>query len=173
MMRWMHKLCLVGVIGFLLAGCTAGQPTQFKNEPLHHSHERQDAMLEDIELMNGKYHVGLTAHLSNEPGKNELDIFFETMGDDPQPVAIPLSAKVTARVTRAGDDQAYSLEFKPVDKQERSSDPDGKCSRFSAGAPWMKAEDKLDLVLTVIIDGLAKKCTFIGFVPKDKSHQDK
>jgi hypothetical protein len=170
MMRRSSNLGVVGLVGLLLAGCTGGKPTQFKNEPHDHSHDRTDAMLEDIELMSGKYHAGLTAHLSKEPGQHELDVFFETMENPPKAVPIPLTAKVTARVTRAGDDQAYTLEFKPTEKAERPTDPEGKCSRFSAEAPWMKPEDKLDVVLTVVIDGQAKKCTFIGFVPKEKSH---
>lgn len=162
---------LLAAVGLFLAGCTGAKPTQFKNEPDDHSHDRKDAVLEDIDLMGGKYHAGLTAHLAKEPGKHELDVFFETMDKEPKAIPIPLTAKVTARVTRAGDDKPYQLEFKPAEKDERKGDPDDKCSRFSAEAPWMKPEDKLDVVLTVSIDGQPKRVTFTGFVPKDKAHQ--
>lgn len=163
---------LIIAAGLGLTGCTPTQPTtQFKNDHDDHDHDRKDAMLQDIELMGKKFHAGLTAHLAKEPGKHELDVFFETMDKEPKPVPIPLGAKVTARVTRAGDDTAYQLEFKPADKDERKGDPDDKCSRFAAAAPWMKPDDKLAVVLTVVIDNQVKKCTFDGFIPKEKGHQ--
>ena len=37
----------------------------------------------------------------------------------------------------------------------------------------MKPDDKLEVVLTIILDGKIKKTTFSKFVPKDKAHEHK
>lgn len=173
----MFRVLCAGVFAIaLLGGCEKKTaPTEFKgkNDDHDHEHDRKDAMLEDIELPDGtKCHAGLTAHLTTEPGKNELDLFFETT-KDPKPVPISLKAEVTGQVTREGDDMAHTLAFQPAEKDERKGDPDGKCSRFSADAGWMKPDDKLVVVLTVKQDGKIKKVTFTNFVPKEKSHQHK
>lgn len=167
------RAVLLTVVGLFLAGCTASKSTtEFKGKDSHdHSdHDRKDAMLVDIEIPGGtKCHAGLTAHLSEKEG-NELDLFFETFDKEPKPVPIPLTAKVTARVTRKGDDVAKDLVFEPAEKDERKGDPADKCSRFAAKAPWMKPDDKLDVAVTVEIGGQWKKATFLNFVPKEKSH---
>lgn len=156
-----------------LSGCDAKtKTTEFKgkNDHDHGDHDRKGAMLEDIEIPGGsKCHAGLTAHLSEKEG-NELDIFFESFDKEPKPVAIPMTAKVTARVTRKGDDDPKNLSFEPAEKDERKGDPDDKCSRFAAKAPWMKPDDMLDVVLSVDVGGQIKKVTFSKFVPKEKAH---
>ena len=99
-------------------------PTEFKGHDHDHSdHDRKDAMIEDAELPDGtKCHAGLTAHLSEKDG-NELEVFFETLDKEPKALPIPMKAKVLGRVTRAGDDKAQELEFKPAEKDERKGDP--------------------------------------------------
>jgi hypothetical protein len=159
-----------------LAGCDTKKPTsefKGKHDHDHGDHNRKDAMLEDITLPEGtKCHAGLTAHLSEKEG-NELDVFFESFDKEPKPVAIPLTAKVTARVTRKGDNEPKTLTFEPADKDERKADPADKCSRFAAKAAWMKPDDTLDVTLSVEYGGQLKKVTFSPFVPKDRTHAHK
>ena len=113
-------------------------------------------------LPDGKMvHAILEAHLDEKEG-NELDVVFENH-DKKEGYPIPMNAKVTARVTRAGIDKEENLEFKPADKDERKGDPDGKCSRFAAEAKWMKPDDKLTVVLSVEYDGKLKKTTYHRF----------
>ena len=169
----MSRITILGLFAAAF-GCLAGcdkkpaPSTEFKGGHDHSDHDRKDAQIEDIKLPGGEYHAGLTAHLSEKADKNELDVFFET--HDKKAFPIPLTAKVTARVTRPGDDKAYDLEFKPAEKDERKNDPADKCSRFSADAPWMKPEDKLSVVLTVEIDKKIHRCTFVDFNPKKFAH---
>jgi hypothetical protein len=132
-----------------------------------HPHERDKFMLVDF----GPYHAGLTAHLSKKEG-NELDIVFETADKEPKPLPLPLT-KLTAKATRAGDDKEYTLEFEPEEKKERKDDPEGKCSKFTAKAPWIKHEDMLTVVLTVTLDGQVKKTIWTDFNPKKFAHVDK
>jgi hypothetical protein len=157
----------------ILAGCdNKPKPSEFKggHDHDHSDHNRKDALLEDFELPLGmKAHAGLQAHLGAVDG-NELDVFFESLDTDPKPLAIPDKAKVTARVTRKGDDEPKEVTFKPADKSERKSDPNGMCSRFSAEVKWMKADDTLTVTLTVDMDGKIKRVTFDNFVPKDRQH---
>jgi hypothetical protein len=157
------------------AGCDSGkktQPTEFKGGHGHDhgDHDRKDAMLEDMSLPDGtEVHVLLQAHLDEKEG-NEIDVFFEKV-DKTEPFPIPAKARLTARVTREGDNEPKTLEFKPAAKDERKNDPDDKVSRYSAEAKWMKPDDKLTVVLTVDVDGKIKRVTFPNFVPKDKAHK--
>jgi hypothetical protein len=159
------------MVAVFVAGCDKkAAQTEFKGKGHDHSdHKRQDAQGEDITLPDGEYHAWLTAHLSKEPNKNELDVFFETHENKPHP--IPKTYEVTARVTREGDNNAYNITFEPAEADERKGDPADKCSRFSADTPWLKPEDKLTVVLTVKAGDKIHKCTFTDFVPKDKSHK--
>jgi hypothetical protein len=170
----MLRVLCAGVFAMAMtipAGCNnKSKPSEFKGGHDHSDHNRKDAMIEDFELPDGtKVHAGLQAHLGAVDG-NELDVFFETLDKDPKPVAIPENAKVTARVTRTGDDVAKDVTFKPADKAERKSDAEGKCSRFSADIKWLKADDTLTVTLTVDVDGKFKRVTFDKFVPKDRQH---
>jgi hypothetical protein len=155
--------------GFL-AGCDnkKSTPTEFKGKNEEHHHD--DKTTKDVTLPDGKLvHAILTAHLDEKAG-NELDVVFEKHEKD-EPHPIPINAKLTARVTRKGDDKEKHLDFKPADKDERKGDPDGKCSRFSAEAGWMKPDDELTVVLSIEYDGQLKKATFTPFVPKDSAHK--
>jgi hypothetical protein len=162
---------LVTALAVLIAGCKPeNKPTVFESkhdEHDHgHTHDRDKMMLKDF----GPYHAGLTAHLSKKDG-NELDILFETVEKEPKPVPL-LLAKLTARVTRTGDDKIYTLEFEPAEKEERKDDPDGKCSHFTAKAPWIRHEDMLTLTLTTTLDGQEKKVVWVDFNPKTYAHVD-
>ncbi|MCS7022512.1 MAG: hypothetical protein NZ703_13075 [Gemmataceae bacterium] len=164
----------VVLVGTGLGGCSSSSSSEpvkvFKSKSGHdHDHVRSDAMLEDIILPDGtKGHAGLTAHL--DPAGNELDVFFESLDKEPQPLSLPQTAQVTARVTRAGDDQAYQLTFQPAPQAERPRDPPGRCSRFSAAAPWMRPDDKLTVVVSIELDGQLKRVTFVDFVPSKFAH---
>jgi hypothetical protein len=166
------------MLGLCLAGCSSTQPTPtggkvFKSkggQDHDHEHHRADAMLEDITLPDGtKCHAGLSAHL--DPKGNELDVFFESLDKEPKPVTVPISAQITARITREGDDKAYTLSFQPTPANERPDDPAGRCSRFSAPAAWMKDDDKLTVVITVEYEGQLKRVTFVDFVPRKHAHR--
>ena len=170
----MIRLGLFAAVALALAGCgDKTQPSKFDNKDKdghdHSQHERGTIRLEDATLPGGKKcHAGLTAHLSEKEG-NELDLLFETMDKDPKPLTVPEKTKITARVTRKGDDKAYTLEFAPAEKDERKTDPDGQCSRFTAKAPWMKADDELDV--TVTIEGVDAKIPWVKFLPSKYGHK--
>jgi hypothetical protein len=117
-----------------------------------------------------KCHAELEAHLSKK-GDHQLEVGFETMAKEPKPVTLPENAKLTARVTRAKDEKAYTLEFKPSPKEERKDDPAGRCSHFEAEAKWMKPGDELDVGLTIEVDGVIKRVSWIKFNPKKYSHE--
>lgn len=177
----MPRLLLLAVllaVAPTLAGCgdtprspQTTKPKEFRsNDHDHSDHSRDDAMLEDVTLPDGtKCHAGLTAHL--DPQGNELDIFFESFDKTPKPVPIPAAAKLTARVTRAGDDRPYTLEFQPAPASERPGDPDGHASRFSAPAPWMQPKDKLTVVVSIEHNGKLQRVTFLDFVPEKHAHR--
>jgi hypothetical protein len=177
----MNRFVTGGVVLVLLvflAGCkekpTPTQQAEFKNkkgdDEHGHDHDRGKMRLEDATLPGGKKgHAGLTAHLSKKQG-NELDISFETMDKDPKPLTVPEKTKITARVTRKGDDKPYVITFEPAEKDERKSDPEGQCSRFSAKAPWMKHEDELTVTLT--IEGVPQSVVWVDFNPKKYAHVD-
>jgi hypothetical protein len=151
----------------LLAGCGEPPPAAtFKSEPGHgHSHERDKMLLADL---GKKFHAGLTAHLSRKDG-NELDLVIETT--DGKPAPLPLT-KVTAKAKRAGDAAEYDLLFEPAPKDERKDDPDGTCSRFTAKAPWMKADDTLTVTATIEADGKRYPVEWAEFNPKKYAHVD-
>jgi hypothetical protein len=161
--------CLFPALAVFVVGCKPeSKPTVFENkhDEHNHNHDRDKMMLEDF----GQYHAGLTAHLSKKEG-NELDIIFETQDKEPKPVPLSLT-KLTAKATRAGDDQKYTLEFEPAPKEERKDDPEGKCSHFTAKAPWIKHEDMLTVALTTTLDGQEKKVVWVDFNPKKNAHVD-
>jgi len=168
----MSRLLIFLIPAFAIAvlGCKSeSKPTVFENLDSKHTHDhphtRDKMMLADI----GKYHVGMTAHLLKMEG-NELDIIFETM--DEKPLPLPLT-KVTAKATRTGEEKTYDLEFEPAPKEERKDDPEGKCSRFTAKAPWIKHEDKLTVTVSAMIDGKESRGVFVDFNPKSFAHVDK
>jgi hypothetical protein len=159
--------CLFPALAVLVVGCNPeSKQTAFENkhDGHTHSHEHNKMMLEDF----GPFHAGLTAHLSKKEG-NELDIVFETI--DEKPLPLPLT-KLIAKATRNGDDKKYTLEFEPAEKDERKDDPDGKCSRFTAKAPWITHEDMLTVTLTTKLDDQEKKVVWVDFNPKKYAHVD-
>lgn len=164
----LRVLCYSFLVFMVFAlGChQENKPTVFesKHEGHGHSHEHNKMKLEDF----GPYHAGLTAHLSKKTG-NELDIVFETVDEKPFP--LPLT-KLVAKMTGTGDGQTHTLEFEPTEKEERKDDPDGKCSRFTAKAPWIKHEDKLTVTLTTTLDGKEKTVVWASFNPKEFAHVD-
>ncbi len=168
----MLALGLVMAIGFTGCADKPVAPTEFKSKPKdehdHTDHDRGTTMLEDATLPGGKKcHAGLTAHISKEHG-NELDVSFETFDKEPKPVTLPENVKLTARVTRDGDEMAYELIFAPTEKDERKTDKDGECSRFAAKAPWMKLDDKITVTLS--IEGAPQPTVWVDFNPKKYSH---
>jgi hypothetical protein len=159
--------CLFVALAVFVVGCDReSKPTVFENkhDEHEHSHERNKMMLVDY----GPYHAGLTAHLSKKDG-NELDIVFETVDEKPLPLP---RAKLIAKATRTGDDKTYTLEFEPAPKDERKDDPDGKCSRFTAKAGWIKHENMLTVTLITTLDGKEKRVVWVDFNPKRFAHVD-
>ena len=159
----MPRLCMFGLVSFLAFGCGSGDraltvSTYRSESGRGHSHERGKLLLADA----GRYHAGLTAHLSSKEG-NELDVIFETADAEPKPVPLPL-ARYTA------DGQAHELVFEPAPKDERKDDPDGKCSHFSAKAAWMKANDVLTVSGTIPIEGKLHAIEWKDFNPKKYAH---
>jgi hypothetical protein len=168
MYRLPYSLLLV--LAVLIGGCKPeSKPTVFESkhdEHEQHSHDRGKMMLADF----GAYHAGLTAHLSSKEG-NELDIVVETDEKEPKPVPVPQS-KLHATASRNGEDKTYTLEFDPAPKDERKEDPEGKCSRFTAKAPWIKHADILTITATIPLNGQEKKVVWVDFNPKKYAHVD-
>jgi hypothetical protein len=163
-------LVAVALAGFLAAvGCnkkTDGTVASGSSGGHDHDHDRAGMMLEEA----GPYHAGLTAHLSEKASENELDMVFETVGKEPKPLPLPLT-KIVAKAKREGDTKEYDLTFEPDDPKERKGDPEGKCSRFTAKAPWMKPDDKLTVTATVEIEKTPRDLVWKNFNPKKYSHK--
>jgi hypothetical protein len=156
---------ILPLVAVLVVGCKPEtRPTIFesKHEEHGHSHDHNKMMRKDF----GPIHVGLTAHLSKKTG-NELDLVFETHDEKPAPQPF---AKLTAKATRSGDDKTYELEFEPAEKEERKDDPEGKCSRYTAKAPWMMPEDILTVKLAIDQKGQEKIVVWVDFNPKEFNH---
>lgn len=152
---WVMVLVVCGSALLTLAGCSRPPvpPTQFGGrltDPGHgsnHTHDRGRLMLEDAELPDGTAcHAALTAHLSRT-GTHALEVSFETIGKDPRPVALSEQTRLVLTVRRGGE--TYTLELQPGPKDERPTDPAGRCSRFEAPAPWLKPDDTLTVTLRI------------------------
>jgi len=167
MFRLLCTTSFAAAAAFFFVGCDKKPAsTEFTGKNQEHEHGKNTR---DVTLPDGKLaHVTLSAHLDEKAG-NELDVIFEKHEKE-ESYPIPINAKLTARVTRKGIDKEENLEFKPAEKDERKDDPDGKCSRFSADAKWMKPDDELTVVLSIEYDGKLKKATYTPFVPKDSAH---
>jgi hypothetical protein len=167
-MRTGSILASVLTLAWLVSGCNSGGPAKHGEEG--HSHERGKMLLAEA----GKYHAALTAHLSSKEG-NELDIFFETTGNPPKPVPLPLEFFFAKATTT--DKMEHELKFEPADFIERKDDPPGQCSHFVAKAWWMKPEDKLDVEVKIPIDGKDVTIRWDDFNPKkygsEHDHADK
>jgi hypothetical protein len=163
----MHRRALAfALLAVITCGCPAKKPpTTFESNSHGHSHERDKMLLVDV--AGTEYHAALTAHLSSKEG-NELDVSFETADDPPKPVPLALATfKATAKTA---DGKEHELVFEPAPKDERKDDPDGKCSRFSAKAGWMKPEDVLTVTATVPINGKPASIAWKDFNPKKYAH---
>jgi hypothetical protein len=157
--------CFLSIVSLLAAGCQQeSKPSVFesKHGEHGHSHEHNKMMLADY----GKIHIGLTAHISKKDG-NELDLVFET--EDEKPAPQPFS-KLTAKATRNGEDKSYDLVFEPAEKEERKDDPEGRCSRYTAKAPWMKPDDILTVRLPIDLNGQEKIIPWVDFNPRKFAH---
>ena len=159
-----------------LAGCdrppapSAGSATSTTTAPAEepgHSHERGKMLLADA----GKYHALLTAHLSGKG--HELDLFFETSDQKPQPVAVPLET-ITAEVqVRAGEGEVKRVEFKPAPADERPpGEGPGKYSHFVASVPWLDPDVPLRVTIQVSLDGRTVTARWNDFVPRKYAHHE-
>ena len=150
-----RSIVLVGVVGPLAgAACdTHGG----------HSHEREKMLLVDI----GSHHGALTAHLAK--AGNELDIFFETGGDSPQPVAIPAASFTATATTAAG--ATHELVFEPAPASERpAGENPGTCSHFVARAPWLKPNEEIQVTAKVKLESGEATATWKKFLPSNYAH---
>ncbi len=168
---------LVLALGLLAwAGCGSrdtGGPKEGEKGPGKdgghgHSHERGKMLIADL---GTKYHALLTAHLSAKEG-NELDIYFETADEDePTPLALPLES-FTAQA-RTADGELKDLDFRCAPASERpKGEKAGTCSHFVARAPWMKAGDRLYVVVKVQVDGKELTARWKNFNPKKYAHHE-
>ena len=153
-----------------LAGCsTAPVPPTPATQKLTQEHGDGDDHARGAMMIGhlGKYHAGLTAHLSAKDG-NELDVFVETIADEPTPVALP--TVTIAGTARRGADE-FPLAFEPAPAAERpKGEAAGTCSHFVAKAAFLKADDALTVVVEVEIDGRKRKCTWKNFDVKKFTH---
>lgn len=155
-----------------VVGCGSSGTTiitlKSKDADHDHDHDRGKMMLADA----GPYHAGLTSHLSAKDG-NELDLFFETAGNEPKPVALPLD-KITATIRREGDEKTYDVTFEPAPADERpKGEAAGTCSHFVAKVPFVKPTDVLNVSLTVVIREKPRSVAWKNFdVKKYCHHQD-
>lgn len=161
-------LCLMSAT--LVLGCDAAKPeakvVQGPVDAQPHTHERGKMMLADA----GPHHAALTAHLAKDG--NELDVFIETDGDEPTPVALPL-AQIVAKAKRSGDTKEYKLVFEPAPPDERpKSEAIGTCSHFVAKAPWMTRADVLTVVAEFEVKGKIRKVIWGEFSPLKFAHHD-
>lgn len=159
--------CLV-----LVAGCGENAPppapvvsAKGSSHEDGHDHSRETMLLTDA----GPYHAGLTAHFSADQG-NELDITFETIGKDPQPVALPIE-KFIAEAKRTRDGMVFTLEFEPAPASERpENEPAGSCSHFVAKAPWLHTKDELTVSVDLEIRNKIQTVVWNGFIPEKYAH---
>jgi hypothetical protein len=154
------------MVAFAALGCGRGATPQAATRPDEHhghDHERDKMLLADF----GRYHAGLTAHLSSKTG-NELDVLVESMDAAHKPVALPLE-KFTAKA-RTATGVEHELSFEPAEMDERKDDPPGKCSHFTAKAPWMKADAPLTIAAEIPLDGRPHTVTWKEFVPRKYAH---
>lgn len=119
----------------------------------------------------GKHHALLTAHLSAKEG-NELDIFFETATEkNPTPVTVALES-FTAQI-KSGDDDIKDLKFECAPAEERpKGEKPGTCSHFVAKAPWIKADERLIVVVRIPMDGKEVTIRWKDFLPKKYAHHE-
>ncbi len=169
-MRQLRILSAV-LTSLVLAGC--GQPHSHGGKgqgsgEAHsdHAHERDKMLLTDA----GKYHAGLTAHLSSKEG-NELDIFLETQAKDPKPVAIPLESFDAEAKTAAGEIKPLKFEAAPADERPKDEKP-GTCSHFVAKTPWLAPTEEIDVVAKLMLDGKEATIRWSKFVPKKYAHHE-
>lgn len=160
---------LTALLAALLAGCTAASSpapvatSSARGGDHGHAHERDKMLLADA----GPYHAALTAHLSKDG--SELDVFFETGGGDPEPVALRLPS-FAATAARA-DGTSFPLTFEPAPAGERPPGETGRlCSHFVAKAGWMAADDVLTVTAEVEVRGRRVTVTWPNFVPRRYAH---
>jgi len=156
-----------------LAGCTPRTAPPItpatQTLPQEHAHGDDDDHARGKMMIGhlGKYHAGLTAHLSAKDG-NELDIFVETIADEPTPVALPVAA--IAGTARRGAEE-FPLTFTPAPADERpKGEAAGTCSHFVAKAAFLKPDDTLGVTVEVEIEGRKRKCVWKGFEVKRFTH---
>ncbi len=165
----MRPLALAAVLA--LAGCApppAPPPTARSeadaDEP-GHSHDRDKMKVEHL----GKYHVGLTAHLSRKTG-HELDLFVETAAGEPAALPLP---EVRGTAVTAGDPAEREVVFIPAPADERpASEPAGVCSHYVAQVPWLKPDAGVTLTIRAEVAGRPRTATWTAFVPRAYAHVD-
>jgi len=130
-----------------------------------HSHAKGKMLIVDA----GRYHALLTAHLSKEG--NELDIFFETAGADPKPIALPLASLRADIQVRTGQGELRTIAFDPAPAEERPADEvPGTCSHYVARVPWLNPDAEHRVILRISLDGQDEEVRWNSFVPKQYAH---
>ena len=130
-----------------------------------HSHAKGKMLIADA----GRYHALLTAHLSKEG--NELDIFFETAGADPKPIAFPLASLRAGIQVRTGEGELREITFDPAPAEERpAGEVPGTCSHYVAKVPWLNPDAEHRVILRISLDGQDEEVRWNSFVPKQYAH---
>ena len=116
---------LFAVAVTILAGCdTKPKQSEFKGGHDDHKHDEKTTQGHDPARTGKLVHAILEAHLDEKEG-NELDVVFENH-DKEESYPIPMNAKITARVTRAGIDKEENLEFTPARQGRTQGRPGGE-----------------------------------------------
>ncbi|MDP1804244.1 MAG: hypothetical protein Q8K72_03675 [Acidimicrobiales bacterium] len=119
----------------------------------------------------GPYHALLTAHLSK--GGHELDLFVESAGADPKPVALTVEVVKASVQVRRTDGGVREVEFRPAPADERpAGEAPGACSHFVAKVPWLEPDIEHRVVAEVEVDGKKLRARWNNFVPRKYAHHE-
>jgi hypothetical protein len=141
------------------------KPGSESQSPSSHSHEKGKMQVADA----GRYHALLTAHLSKDG--HELDLFFETAGQTPEPVALPFASLKASIQVRAGEGELREIEFVPVSVAEQpAGQPAGQYSHFVAKVPWMNPDVPHRVIIRAAIDGKDEEIRWNNFLPRKFAH---
>lgn len=165
------RLVLLPAVALLALGCGSAPvpptpaPPVDPPESADHSHERGTMLLADA----GPHHALLTAHLSKDG--HELDIFFETTGKSPKPVALPLTSLTATVQVRAGAGEVKEIRFEPAPANERPKDEAADhYSHYVAKVPWLNPDAEHRVIVKAVIGGKEREVRWNEFVPRKYAH---
>ncbi len=132
-----------------------------------HSHEKGKMLIADF----GPYHALLTAHLSKNG--HELDVFVESAGAAPHPVALPVEVLAGSVQIRRTDGTVREVEFRSAPADERPlGEAGGTCSHFVAKVPWLEPDTEHRVIVEVEVEGKKLTGRWNSFVPRKYAHHE-